>query len=56
MFQIHISFDVQMQSVLFGKYKNRDLYRFNKLVILTVKHFIFSFKYYECSSYNVIIT
>ena len=37
MFEIHISFDVQY--VLFGKHKNRDLFRFNNLVILTVKHF-----------------
>ena len=35
MFEMHISFDIQ--SVLFGKYKNRNLFRFNNLVILTVK-------------------
>ena len=43
MFEIHISFDIQ--SVLFGKYKNRNLFRFNNLVILTVKQYIFSCKY-----------
>ena len=43
MFEIHISFDIQ--SVLFGKYKNRDLFRFNNLVILTVKQYNFSCKY-----------
>ena len=41
MIEIHISLDVQ--SVLFGKYKTGIYidYRFNNLVILTVKQFIF---------------
>ena len=38
MFEIHISFDIQ--SVLFGKYNNMNLYRFKNLVIVTVKQYI----------------
>ena len=39
MFEIHISFDIQ--SVLFGKYKNRNLFKFNNLLILIVKQVFF---------------
>ena len=38
-FEIPISFDLII--VLFGEYENRDLYRFDNLVFLTVKRYIF---------------
>lgn len=42
-FDMAISFDIQ--SVLFGKYIIRDLYRLNNLVIFTVKQYISPGKY-----------
>ena len=43
MFDMPILFDIQ--SVLFVKYKIRDLYRIDNLVILTVQKYIFPGKY-----------
>lgn len=43
--QFEISITSDIQSVLSGKYKNKESYKFFNLIVLIVKQYIFSCKY-----------
>ena len=43
--QFHVPVNFDKYSVMFGKYYNRHMYRFQNLILLVVKQYIFSCRY-----------